>query len=226
MFLIIQPHEKKRNSGLMQAVFRLRKKIFADQLGWQVPVHGDMEWDEYDSLGASYLVWCSVDKSTLYGVVRLMPTDGPTLLHDVFHATHGRNPALIDASVWEGTRMCLDDALIARDLPEISAGHGFNLLFLALCEAGLALNIRRIVSNFEPGLSRIYRRAGLKYTLHGRADGYGAKPIYCASFSVTTKVLGEMRAHIGVNVSLLSTVGAAIASNPRDLDALQAAEAA
>lgn len=226
MFLIIQPHEKKRNSGLMQASFRLRKKIFADQLGWQVPVHGDMEWDAYDSLGASYLAWCSDDRSALYGVVRLMPTNGPTLLHDVFHATHGRSPALIDAAVWEGTRMCLDDVLIARDFPEISAGHGFNLLFLALSEAGLELKIRRIVSNFEPGLSRIYRRAGLKYTLHGRADGYGAKPIYCASFSVTTEVLAEVRARIGVNVALLTPVGAANASGARDLDALQPAEAA
>jgi hypothetical protein len=35
--------------------------------------------------------------------------------------------------------------------------HGFNLLFVALCEVGLALRISRIVSNFEACMSRVYR---------------------------------------------------------------------
>ncbi|WGW04531.1 acyl-homoserine-lactone synthase [Tropicibacter oceani] len=199
MFTTIQPHEVKQNSKLMADVFRLRKRVFADQLGWDVPVHEDMEKDAYDDMGASYLVWCSDDKATLYGVVRLMPTEGPTLLHDVFHATHGRNPDLIDRTVWEGTRMCLDDALIARDFPDLPAAQGFNLLFLALCEAALAHNIRRMVSNFEPCMSRVYRRAGLAYDIHGRADGYGAKPVYCASFAVTQDVLATICAKIGVH---------------------------
>ncbi len=198
MFTTIQPTEIKDNTSLMADVFRLRKKVFSDQLNWKVPVQGDMEKDAYDEMGASYLVWCSDDKSTLYGLVRLMPTSGPTLLNDVFHATHGRNPKLCDPEVWEGTRMCLDEELISRDFPDLNPGQAFSMLFVALCEAALAHNIRRLVSNFEPSMSRIYRRAGLSYQIHGRADGYGAKPVYCASFDVSQAVLHKMREKTGI----------------------------
>jgi len=200
MFKTIQPHEIKDNSSLITKSFQLRKKVFSDQLGWDVPVIGDQEFDAYDGPNASYLVWASDDGETLYGVVRLMATNGPTLLHDVFHATHGRNPELIAADVWEGTRMCVDEGAVARDFPDMPAAHGFNLLFTALCEAALAHNIRRLVSNFEPCMSRVYRRCGLKYDLHGRSDIYGKKPVYCASFEVSPQVLREMRAKVGVDM--------------------------
>lgn len=199
MFKTIQPHEINDNLSLMTQSFQLRKKVFSDQLGWDVPVTGDQEFDTYDKQNASYLVWASDDEKTLYGVVRLMTTDGPTLLHDVFHATHGRNPDLIASDVWEGTRMCIDEDAVARDFPDLAAAHGFSLLFLGLCEAALAHNISRLVSNFEPCMSRIYRRCGLKYKVHGRADIYGKKPVYCASFEVSPQVLCEVRAKIGVD---------------------------
>ena len=198
MFTTIQPHEIAENSQLMRQIFALRKVVFSDQLGWDVPVKGGLERDRYDNLDTSYLVWCSEDRKTLYGLVRLMPTTGPTLLHDVFHATHGCNPNLRRKDIWEGTRMCLDEAKIARDFAGLDAAQGFNLLFLALCEAALELGIGRLVSNFEPCMSRVYRRAGLSYDLHGRADGYGAKPVYCASFEVSQPVLETMRRKIGV----------------------------
>lgn len=199
MFTTIQPGEIAANSDLVRQGFELRKRVFADQLGWNVPVRGNQERDSYDDIGPSYLVWCSDDRKVLYGLIRLMPTDGPTLLHDVFHATHGRDPALKQAAVWEGTRMCLNEARIARDFPSLSPAQGLNLLLLALCEAALALGISRLVANFEPCMSRIYRRAGLAYHLHGRAEGYGAHPVYCASFEVSSRVLAAMRARIGID---------------------------
>jgi acyl homoserine lactone synthase len=202
MFTIIQRHEIAENTSLMQAIFRLRKQVFHDQLGWSVSISGDEERDSYDAAGATYVVWCSDDKRTLYGTLRLIRTTRPTLLHDVFHATHGRNPALIDPAVWEGTRMCIDEAAIARDFPDMAPGEGFNLLFVALCEVALALGIRRIVSNFEACMSRIYRRAGLVYDLHGRADGYGAKTVHCASFAVSEQVRAALYARHGLTDGL------------------------
>ncbi len=198
MFTTIQRHEIAENTSLVKAIFRLRKRVFHDQLGWAVPVTGDEEHDAYDAMGATYLVWCSDDKATLYGSLRLIATTRPTLLHDVFHATHGRNPALIDAAIWEGTRMCIDAAALARDFPDMDPADGFNLLFVALCEVGLALGITRIVSNFEACMSRVYRRAGLAYVLHGRADGYGAKTVHCASFAVTEQVRAGLHARHGL----------------------------
>lgn len=203
MFTTIQPHQTAQNRDLLINAMRLRKQVFADTLNWDVPVHGDLEYDIYDTMGASYLIWSSADRGTVYGMVRMMTTTGPTLLHDVFHATHAANPALIADDIWEGTRMCIDEAAIARDLG-IDAARAFNLLFLALAEAADAMGIKRLVSNFEACMSRVYRRAGLSYDLHGKADGYGAKPVFCASFAVSQPVIAAMRAKIGVDLPLFN----------------------
>jgi acyl homoserine lactone synthase len=213
MFTLIQPQDFAENPHLLHSAHRLRKKVFFDRLGWQVPVAGDQEIDAYDTDKAQYLVWCSPNRETLYGLIRLLPTSEPTLLHDVFGATHGHDRGLIGADIFEGTRMCVDDDLIARDFPTLAPGAGFNLLFLALCEAGLALGVWRLVSNFEPAMGRLYQRAGLDCVMHGKAGGYGKRPVCCASFEVSLPVLAQMRRTIGVDLPVL-TLGSRFRSLP------------
>ncbi len=204
MFTLIQSQDFAHNLPLLKAAFRLRKKVFHDQLGWDVPITGNMEFDEYDNDKVQYLIWCSPDRRTLYGLIRLLPTTAPTLLYDVFGATHNHTPDLIGDDILEGTRMCIDDDLIARDFPTLAPGAGFNFLFLALCEVCLALGARRMVSNFEPAMSRVYRRAGLDYVMHGKADGYGARPVCCGSFEVSMQVLAKMRRIIGIDLPVVT----------------------
>lgn len=222
MFTILHPADVKANSGLMKSIYRLRKRVFADGLKWDVVVSGDEEFDAYDRMGASYLVWCSPDRKTLYGAVRLMQTDGPTLLHDVFWATHARNPALVGEDIWEGTRMCIDEAALMRDIPRISAARAINLLLVAVCEAALSNGIRRLVSNFEPAMSRVYRRAGVRMDMHGSADLYGRRPVCCASFEVSRAVLSQMRKTVGIEMPLLRAGPMAAPQAPRGTLAMAA----
>lgn len=203
MFISVQPHQQSQHTSLLNAFFGLRKRVFFDQLEWDVPVKGDIEKDEYDEMDATYLIWCSEDQSTIYGGLRLLPTSGPTLLNDVFHATHGNNPALNRPDVWEGTRMCVDDEAIKRDLPDLDAGKAFSLLFVALCEMAVDLGVSRLVSNFEACMSRVYRRAGLAFDMHGSAHEYGRRPVYCASFEVSDEILAGLRIKHNLTGALL-----------------------
>lgn len=202
MFTLLQAHEFKTKTHLLEASFKLRKQVFADQLGWSVPVHGDMEFDEYDDDNAHYLLWTSPDQKHLYGVVRLIATTKPTLLFDVFGDTHGNDASLISDDILEGTRLCVDQALIERHFPHMTAGQGFELLLLGVCEVALALGARRMVSNYEPVLARVYKRAGLDLQRHGMADGYGKRPVCCASFEVSRAVLARMRSTLRVDLPL------------------------
>lgn len=204
MFTTIQPHERETHAALIEAAYRLRKRVFHDRLGWAVRVRGEEERDRYDELGPTTLVWCDPERRILYGAVRLMPLDGPTLLRDVFAATQQGDPVPRRPDVWEGTRMCLDEEAVARDVPNLDPRRGFGLLLLALCEAGVALGLRRLVSNFEAPMARVYRRAGLDFHLHGRADGFGARPVHCASFEVSAQVLATMRRRLEVPAPIFS----------------------
>jgi acyl homoserine lactone synthase len=206
MFITIQAHEYSKYNVIMQKMFELRKKVFSDQLGWNVPVIGDIERDYYDELKPVYLFWCSEDAKTLYGMMRLMPTTGPTLLYDVFRKTFPAQISLSGPGVWEGTRMCIDENAIKSDYPNMDASYGFSLLLLALCECGLENGVHTMVSNYEPHLKRIYRRTGVEVQELGRADGYGRLPVCCGVFEVSERVLAGMRVRLDVRRPLYTKV--------------------
>ena len=107
MFILVQAHQYSRYKSLMDQAFRLRKRVFHDQLEWAVTIDGDYERDEYDALQPAYLMWCNDRGDRLYGTLRLMPTTGPTLLYDVFRDTFA-GASLIAPGIYEGTRMCLE----------------------------------------------------------------------------------------------------------------------
>ena len=202
MFITIQSHEYAKHSKLLDQMFRLRKHVFADVLEWDVTVTGDYERDSYDGFRPVYLVWCDDKAQTLYGALRLMPTTGPTLLYDVFRRTFSDDVNLMGPGIWEGTRMCVDETVIARDFPTIDANRAFCLMLLALCECAMGHGIHTMISNYEPQLKRIYRRAGADVQELGRADGYGKYPVCCGAFEVSERVLGKMRTALGVDLPI------------------------
>ncbi|MBY4606177.1 N-acyl-L-homoserine lactone (AHL) synthase [Rhizobium sp. 9T] len=202
MFVIIQAHEYQKYAAVLDQMFRLRKKVFADTLGWDVPVIGPYERDSYDALAPAYLVWCNDSRTRLYGGMRLMPTTGPTLLYDVFRETFPAAAELVAPGIWEGTRMCIDEEAIAKDFPNIDAGRAFSMMLLALCECALDHGIHTMISNYEPYLKRVYKRAGAEVEELGRADGYGKYPVCCGAFEVSDRVLRRMRAALGLTLPL------------------------
>lgn len=201
MYLLIQGPEPK-NRRLLDQSFRLRKKVFADQLGWNVSVCGDHERDGYDDLNPCYLIWCDENKDQLYGSVRLMPTTGPTLLYDVFRNTFPHACDLIAPGIWEGTRMCIDEDAIERDFQDVHTDRAFIMLLLALCEVALENDIHTMISNYEPHMRRIYERAGAEFDELGRAVGYGRFPVCCGAFEVSPRVLTQMRSKLGISEPL------------------------
>lgn len=201
MFILVQAHQYTRYKPLMDQAFRLRKRVFHDQLGWAVTIDDDCEHDEYDALRPAYLMWCNDRADRLYGTLRLMPTTGPTLLYDVFRDTFA-GASLIAPGIYEGTRMCLDEETLSEDFPSLETGKAFGMLLLALCECGLSHGIETLVSNYEPQLARVYRRAGLAVEEVGRADGYGRSPVCCGVFEVSEEVRTRMQQALGVATPL------------------------
>ncbi len=204
MFFAVQANQYPDYQELLDQMFRLRKRVFADGLGWDVIVQGDQERDPYDRQGPVYLLWTDAAAKRLIGSLRLMPTTGPTLLNDVFRSTF---PADIDLSapdIWEGTRLCVDEEVLIAVAPGISLSRAFGFMLLALCECALEFGINSMISNYEPQLKRIYRAAGLAIDELGRADGFGRHPVCCGAFEVSEDVLARMRAALGVDQPLFA----------------------
>ncbi len=198
MYLLVQAHQFEKFSHLIDQSFLLRKRVFADRLGWKVAVSGEMEKDLYDTLNPAYLFWCDNEGKRLYGTVRLLPTTGPTLLYDVFRTTFPNSCDLAAPTIWEGTRMCIDEDAVSRDMPGLRPDRAFCQLLLALCEVALDHGIESLVSNYEPHVKRLYERAGAELEELGRATGYGRFPVCCGIFEVSGRILTQMRTKLKV----------------------------
>lgn len=199
MIVAVHTHEYKQYSTVLSEMFKTRKRVFWEKLSWDVTIDGDCERDQYDRIGAVYLVWCDQARTRHYGSIRLMPTTGPTLLYDVFRRTFPNTANLAAPGVWEGTRMCIDEASLAIGHPDIFPGKAFSLLLVALCEFALENGIHTIISNYEPHVRRLYTRAGAKVHELGRAEGFGRHPVCCGTFEVSNQVLSNMRARLGLS---------------------------
>lgn len=196
MYILVQAHEYHKHRDLLDQSFRLRKKVFADKLGWKVSVSGQRERDRYDDLNPAYLLWCDEEKERLFGAIRLMPTTGPTLLYDVFRGTFPDACDLVAPGIWEGTRMYIDEDAIAADM---RPDRAFCLLLLALCEVALDSGIHTMISNYESHMKRVYQKAGAELDELGRSDGYGRFPVCCGAFEVSNRVLAAMREKLRVS---------------------------
>lgn len=105
MIQIIEGVKAPGSDPLFDAMFRDRKRVFVDLRGWDVPVvAGEFEVDQFDGPRTVYCI-ATDERGTHRGSIRLIPTNEPHILGDVF-------PELCDGEVptgpdiWELTRAC------------------------------------------------------------------------------------------------------------------------
>ncbi len=200
MFIILQAQDYHRHTQLMDGMFKLRKKVFADQLQWSVETNGNWERDAYDNLSPVYIIW--VKSRKVLGAIRLLPTTGPTLLHDVFVNTFPNTASLSAPGIWEATRCCVDIDVVKFHHPEMSHTHAFGMMCLAAAELSLRHGIDTLVSNYEPQMRRIYEQIGAEISELGLAHGFGRRPVCCGFFAISPALIGQMREALGVHSPL------------------------
>lgn len=97
-----------RFSGIAAQMHRDRKKVFVDQLGWNVPVVADeFEVDQFDDEHATYLVVTDGEAAPRHlGSVRLLASVREHILGDIFpELCMGDVPRGED--IYEITRLCI-----------------------------------------------------------------------------------------------------------------------
>lgn len=158
MMLLIAPGHYGDFSDELQAMHRLRYRVFRERLDWDVQVSGDLELDTFDTLDPHYLLLRDCD-GRIGGCVRLLPSTGPTMLRDTFpELLEGRSAPEAD-DIWESSRFALD---LPPTAPKGAGGIavGTYELFAAMIEFGRSRKLNRIVTVTDLRLERILRRAG------------------------------------------------------------------
>jgi acyl homoserine lactone synthase len=136
---------------------RLRHRTFVERRGLPHASFDGMEYDEFDTPAAVYLVWRD-HELVVRGLIRLLPTTEPYMLrsHWPYLVQDGELPS--SPEVWEITRVCVDrsvDGRIRRKiLPELLCG---------VSEYFGEHGIRAMVGVTRPHLLEHFVRAGVRW---------------------------------------------------------------
>lgn len=193
MILVIEPHNASRHKQLLQSMFKLRARVFRDKMKWDVNVVDGMERDEYDDLDPVYIVLTDDTASEVYGSLRLLPTTGPTLLANTFSDTLPDAANLTAPTIWECTRLCIDDKLVG-DRPENLMLASARLIE-GLGEVALKAGIETVLGVFEPMMLRVYRRIGCTLEILGCTRRF-ERPVYLGAFAVSEEILKDVKLRI------------------------------
>jgi acyl homoserine lactone synthase len=155
---------------LLDSMYRLRCEIFHQRLGWDVRVENGREHDWFDLIGPHYLV-AHDGAATALGCCRLLPTQGPNMLRDIF-------PMLLDgaavpagADIWEVSRFaisphCAGDGFGFGEVPASMLGDMFRF--------AAAHGVRDLVGVTSAPVERMLRHLGLRVERLGRPQRIGS----------------------------------------------------
>jgi N-acyl-L-homoserine lactone synthetase len=191
MIVVIEPHNAHEYPKLLDAMFRLRARIFRNRLGWDVRVADGKERDKYDDEAPVYIIYTDDDAQEVKGSLRLLPTTGPTLLAEFFSDTLPAAAHLSAPTIWECTRFCLEDKISSQGhwREQIIASA---VLIAALGEVAIKAGIETVLGNFDSTMLRLYRRIGCEVEVLGSTQRFG-QPVYLGSFPISEAILRRVK---------------------------------
>lgn len=190
MYFVIGADQLDDHPSLAAQMFRLRAKVFRDELGW-VDCAGEEERDVFDTLSPVYIMHTDATATRLYAAARLMPTMGPTLLQSVFADTIP-DAAIAAPNVWEITRLVVDDRKLAADGVVQSRLAILSRMLIAGMEFGIAHGIDTFLANFDPVRLRAFRRLGARFDVMGESELHSV-PVYLGLIEATEDALAALK---------------------------------
>lgn len=202
MINLITARNAELHRHRLQQMFRQRHRVFRERLGWDVPSHNGMERDQFDRPDAVYLV-ASDDKGDVVGSWRLLPTLRPYMASTVFRNVLGDVEPPSDPGIWETSRFVVE-ASTTGDRSAVACRTTAELL-CALCEFGIAYNIRQVISVQDPFVTRLTKRMlGAGPAWQSRMQRIGNSMAMAAVYDVTGSALDHLRSHFNVPAPIIS----------------------
>jgi len=186
--------------GALASQFQLRYQMLIDAQYWEVGRFQGMEYDQYDTPAATYLVWQD-RQGTVRGSVRTVPTDRPYMLKDLWPDMVETCPLPQSLSVWEATRFCVD-----RSLPEEMRRQVKHELVCAFLEFGLKNDIRQMIGVMPPKLwQSVFINAGWDIEFVGKEKTLEKDTIIAGLMPISLAVLEKVRKTTGIKHPVLLT---------------------
>ena len=204
MIRLIDGMDYTNHGDELDQMFRLRKRVFADRLKWDVGTFGYYEIDDYDMRRPLYVLAMDGTGKQVLGSLRLLPTTGPNMLADTFYDLLPEGKPIRSPLIWESSRYCVDtEAASAMGSKGLSYTTGE--LLLALCEVGMNAGLQSIVTVIDMRMERILRRLKCMGERIGEPRVYGNVTALAGFWETSSEMLQELRVNTGINESVLES---------------------
>ncbi|MGE0565637.1 MAG: acyl-homoserine-lactone synthase [Pseudolabrys sp.] len=157
---------------------RLRYRVFVERRALPHSFYDGMEYDEFDTPAAVYLVWRD-NAGIVRGLIRTAPTSVPYMLQSYWPYLCQKGSLPKSATVWEMTRVCVDrdfePALRKRIIPELLCG---------LQEFCLGCGVEAVVGVTRQHLLNHFLRRGVEWLgevaeVEGEPEAAFRVPVQC-----------------------------------------------
>lgn len=193
MIIVVDALNKHEYSELLDQMFQLRARVFADRLGWEVNVVDGREIDKFDALDPAYVIGVD-DDGEVVSCVRALQTTGPHMLADVFSAILHGEPPLRNAQLWESTRFCVDTQRLGRGRGPNTVSYATSELMIGSLEYAKASGIKDIVTVIDPVMDRVLKRSNCApYGYVGETTPMGKVPAMAALLDCSDERIGNLR---------------------------------
>ncbi len=181
----------------MASQHRLRHRVFVEQQRWDVPTFHGMEYDQYDTPAAVYLVWRDFEGEAR-AVARLSPTNRPYMVRDLWPDLV-QSRALPDSPhIWEGTRLCVD-----QKLPKDIRRRAVSELLAGCLEYGLAHDIHEYIIVAPMIVLRTYKLCGCSIEALGTPRAIDGAELTAATCDVDENILQVVRQRANIDDRVL-----------------------
>jgi len=165
----------------------LRHKVFRGRCAWNIAEHDGLEYDEFDTPLARYLVSVGED-GRVHGAIRLIPTTHPFMSQTHWPEMFA-GPPPSGPEIWEATRFCSDHTLPIEQR---------RACVLDLLEASMSFGLENGITRYVAVMSTLMfpiglRRNGCSYRRLGPAVSIDGVPTGAAEVPINENVLHDIR---------------------------------
>lgn len=159
--MVISGNALLLSNDMYNKVGQYRRKVFVETLGWALQTVDGRELDQFDRPDTLYLA-SRDDDGAINGCARLLPTDRPYLLGDIFPELMHGQPIPCSPDIWELSRFAAVDfnARGGSPLAQFSSGIAVQLLRQAIACAAKH-GARRLITVSPIGIERLLRHTGV-----------------------------------------------------------------
>ncbi len=186
----------------LASMHRLRHRVFVERQKYQVPTYRSMEWDQFDTPAAVYLVWRD-DDGEARAVTRLIPTTLPYMIQELWADLVDGESLPSDDTVWEATRFGIDRGLSPDKRREV-----LGELVCGCLEFGLRNDITEFLCVMPIQIiNGAIRAAGVTVDVLGEPRKLGGLPVVSGRVHITRQALLSARRFYGLKHPVLNVAG-------------------